>query len=121
MNKEKTIYWAATGLLSAQMIMAASMYVLNTDMVAGVFGTLGFPVFIIYPLALAKFLGVVAILFKKSDTLKEWAYAGFFFNFLLAIGAHAAVNDGEFIPALVVLALLGVSYKMDKKLYPRSV
>jgi hypothetical protein len=62
-------------------------------------------------------LGVIAILSKQSKTLKEWAYAGFFFDFLLALSAHLNVGDGEFIPATVAIILLFVSYFLDKKLF----
>jgi len=48
--------------------------------------------------------------------LKEWAYAGFFFDFVLAFFAHFMVNDGEFAPALVALVLLFTSYGSWKKL-----
>ena len=84
-------------------------------MVSDTFGKLGFPTYIIYPLAIAKILGLVAIWTKKSETLKEWAYAGFFFNFLLAATAHININDGEFAPALVAMVLLFVSYFFEKK------
>lgn len=116
MKKTKIIYWIATGLLSAMVLMSASMYVLSNAMVQEVFGKLGFPTFIIYPLAFLKFSGVIVITLSKNKTLKEWAYAGFFFNFLLAFGAHVNIGDGEAVPALVAEALLFVSYVFGKKL-----
>ena len=49
MNKrDKIIYWIATGLLSAMMLMSAGMYIFNNDTVTTVFTKLGFPTFIIY-------------------------------------------------------------------------
>jgi hypothetical protein len=113
--KKNVIYWISTSLLSAQMVMAASMYLLKNDMVSGVFVVLGFPTYLIYPMALAKILGVVAILTNKSKTLTEWAYAGFFYNFLLAISAHISAGDGDSIPAVVSLALLITSYVTYRK------
>ena len=56
-------------------------------MVVESFTQLGYPAYLIYPFATAKLLGLVAIWTKKSETLKEWAYAGFTFDFLLAISA----------------------------------
>ena len=85
-------------------------------MVSETFLRLGYPTHIIYPLAVAKILGLVAIWTKKSETLKEWAFAGFFFDFVLAALAHINVNDGEYAPALVALILVLVSYFFDKKL-----
>lgn len=118
MNKRDLwIYRVVTGLLTALAAMSATMYVVQYDMVSETFLKLGFPVFVIYPLATAKILGLVAIWTKKSKMLKEWAYAGFAFDFVLAVGAHLAISDGEFAPALVALVLLAVSYVYDRKLY----
>lgn len=116
MKTNKIIYWIATGLLSLMMLGSAGMYLLQHDFVATVFTNLGFPVYIIYPLAIAKILGVIAIVTRKSPALKEWAYAGFFFDFVLASSAHIVVQDGEFAPAMVALVLLFVSYFFEKKI-----
>ena len=94
-KKNKIIYWIATGLLSAMMLISAFMYILDYKMVNQTFGSLGFPTYIVYPLAIAKILGVIAILSRKSKFLKEWAYAGFFFDFVIALSAHWVANDGE--------------------------
>lgn len=115
MNKDKIIYWGSTGLLSLMMLASASMYFLKYDEVSKVFGDLGFPTFIIYPLAVAKILGVIAILTKKSVFLKNLAYAGFFYDFVLAFGAHIAVADGEAAGAVVALVLLALSYFFEDK------
>ncbi|MRT91827.1 DoxX family protein [Ancylomarina sp. 16SWW S1-10-2] len=116
-KRNKIIYWIATGLLSALMLMSASMYIFNYEMVSQTFVKLGFPVYIIYPLAAAKILGLIAILTKKSKFLKEWAYAGFFFDFVLALSAHLLINDGAFLPAIVAIVLLIISYRYDKKIF----
>ena len=116
-KRNKIIYWIATGLLSALMLMSASMYIFNYEMVSQTFVKLGFPVYIIYPLAAAKILGLIAILTKKSKFLKEWAYAGFFFDFVLALSAHLLINDGAFLPAIIAIVLLIISYRYDKKVF----
>lgn len=113
-KRDKYIYWGATGLLTALMLMSAGMYFFQNDMVSETFTRLGFPTYIIYPLALLKILGLIAIWTKKSPMLKEWAYAGFFFDFLLALSAHINVNDGEYLPAAIAIVLLLVSYFFEK-------
>ena len=117
MKAQKTIYWIATGLFSALILMSATMYIVKHDMVAAMFKSLGYPLHIIYPLALAKLLGVIAILTKRSQTLKEWAYAGFFFELILAAGAHIAVGDGGAGGAIAGLVLVMTSYFMEKKAF----
>jgi hypothetical protein len=117
-KRNKIIYWIATGLLSTLMLISIVMYTFKNGEVRETFALLGYPGYIVYPLALAKLLGLIAILTKKSALLKEWAYAGFFFNLLLAVSAHTMVGDGEGIPAEVGIILLLVSYIYDKKVFP---
>lgn len=115
MKAKRVIYWIATGLLCLLMLFAATNYFFKYEAIKSVFVSLGYPIYIIRPLAVAKLLGVIAILTGKSRTLKQWAYAGFFFNFVLALAAHIAVGDGQFAPALVCLVLLFVSYALDDR------
>ncbi|WP_372751948.1 DoxX family protein [Labilibaculum sp.] len=105
-KRNQIIYWIATGLLATLMLMSASMYFIRYPMVRETFLFLGFPAFIIYPLAIAKILGIIAIISNKSELLKEWAYAGFFFDFLLAFSAHVIAEDGQFGMAAIALTLL---------------
>ena len=116
MNRNKLIFWISTGLLSLMMLGSAGMYFFNHAEVAKVFTSLGFPTFIIYPLAIAKILGLLAIWFGRSQKLKEWAYAGFFYDFTLALVAHLMVNDGQFGGAAMALVLLAASYYTHDKL-----
>jgi len=117
---DKIIYWATTGLVCLLMLFSATMYFLNNEMVAETFQRLGYPTYVIYPLAIAKILAVVAILTKKSAVLKEWAYAGLFFDFVLAFSAHLAVSDGEHMAAGVAMVLLIVSRIYDHRLFSKS-
>ncbi|MCG1037001.1 DoxX family protein [Polaribacter sargassicola] len=116
MKTTKIIYYLSTGLLSIIMLFSAGMYLFNNEMVSGFFIDLGYPTYIIYPLAIAKILGLIAIWFIKSKSLKEWAYAGFFFDFVLAFAAHFMVKDGGHLSALVAIVLLLVSYFTHKKI-----
>ncbi len=118
MDKRDTIiYWGVTGLFSAMMLMAVIMYFIQNAMVSETFERLGYPVYIIYPLAVAKLLGLLAILTKKSSLLKEWAYAGFFFDFILAAGAHAITDGAEYQAPIFALVLLLISYVYDRKVF----
>ncbi len=110
MKKNKIIYWSATGLLSLMLLMSAGMYVFNYEMVHAEFVKLGYPVYIIYPLAFLKVSAVAVILLTKLDRLKEWAYAGLLFEFVLAFFAHFMIGDGEQGGAVIAILLLTVSY-----------
>ncbi len=111
MNKRnKIIYLVATVLLSANMLFSAGMYFFKHEMVVDMFKDLSYPPYIIYPLAIAKIVGIIAIWSNKSRILKQWAYAGFVFELLLAASAHINAKDGEYFPVLIALALTITSY-----------
>lgn len=116
----KILYYTATGLLTVMMVMSAGMYFFNNPYVAETFTRVGYPTYLIYPLAIAKLLGLVAIWTRKSKRLKEWAYAGFFFNFLIGFFAHHMVSDGESLGALIALVLLAISYYGDRKVFKKK-
>ena len=86
MKSTRIVHWILTGLLSALLLMSASMYFMKHADITLAFQGFGFPTWIIYPLAVAKILGVAMILTKWKKWLTEWAYAGIFFNALLAMG-----------------------------------
>lgn len=115
MKTQRIIYWIATGLLTAMMLFSAGMYFFNYEEVQKLFSAFGFPTYIIYPLAIAKLLGLAVILSRKGGVLVEWAYAGFFFNVVLAFFAHFMIDDGEHIGAFVALVLVMTSYVLGKK------
>ena len=115
-KRNRIIYLIATGLLTLLMLFSAGMYFFNYEMVAATFLKLGYPTHIIYPLATAKILGLLVIWTRKTGALKEWAYAGFFFDMVLASMAHININDGEYGAALIGIVLILVSYIFGKKL-----
>ena len=116
MKTTKIIYYVATGLLTLLMLFSAGMYFFNHAEVATMFTSFGYPTYIIYPYAIAKLLGLAAIWLVGNKTLKEWAYAGFFFAFILAFFAHVMIGDGEQMGALVAMVLLITSYITNKKI-----
>ena len=116
MQSHKITFYISTGLLTALMLFSASMYFFNTAVIEAEFIKLGFPIYIVYPLGIAKILGLIVIWFINNSSLKEWAYAGFFFNITLAFSAHFLINDGEHMGAVIALALLTTSYIFYKKI-----
>ena len=116
MNKrDNIIYYASTGLFSAVMAMSVVAYLAVHSEAVVTFETIEFPTWLIYPLAVVKILGLIAIWTNKSLMLKEWAYAGFLFDVLIALGAHIAVADGMYAPALACIVLIIISYIFNRK------
>lgn len=106
MSTSKIIYYVSTVALTLLMCFSAYNYFFEYDKVAGFFKTLGYPTHIIYPLAIAKIIGLIIIWRRKPGFLKEWAYAGFFFDTLLAFVAHYMAEDGGGMFAIVGMVLV---------------
>lgn len=107
MKRDKYLYWGFTGLMCIIFTFSALMYLFSYEVAEGYFVRLSFPTWMVYPSAIVKLLGVTAILSKKSALLKEWAYAGFFFDAVMAFTAHTIAGDGEGgIAALAILAVV---------------
>lgn len=116
MKSLKLTHYISTGLLTAMTLMAVVMYLTDLTAVQAKFEALGHPAHVVVPLAIAKLLGLTAIWTKKVKWLTEWAYAGFFFDFVLAFGAHVSIGDGEQFGALIAMVLLLVSFVSFRKL-----
>ena len=113
----RVVYWVATAILCLVVLYSAFMYLFYYDMVAGFYRALGFPVWMIYPSAIAKLLAVAAILTRWSSFLKEWAYAGLFFDVSMALAAHLIAGDGGGAFALTAVISSIASYIADGKLH----
>jgi hypothetical protein len=116
MKRNKIIFYVATGLLSVLLLFSVSQYFLKYDDIANAFESFGYPTYIIYPYAIAKLLGLLVLWLPGYKTLKEWAYAGFFFGITLAFFAHVMIGDGEQMGAVIATVLLVVSYIYSKKI-----
>ncbi|MEM8901790.1 MAG: DoxX family protein [Bacteroidota bacterium] len=115
MNKFKIIFYVATGLFTALMLFSASNYFFQTAVIQEAFTGFGYPSYLVIPLGVAKLLGLAAIWFAPKQFLKEWAYAGFFFNVVLAFFAHTMIGDGQSMGAVIALVLLLTSYWSSTK------
>lgn len=94
-GRNKVIYWSVTALL---MVPGAGgglveLFTGGPASVARTLVSLGYPLYIMKILGLAKVLGGIAILTGRSPRLKEWAYAGFAFDFLGATASHLLAGD----------------------------
>ncbi|MDP4263702.1 MAG: DoxX family protein [Bacteroidota bacterium] len=94
MKKIKITYWIVTGLFAAFMIFSAIPDMMSTpEAVAIVTTHLGYPVYFIPFIGVAKLLGAVAILIPGFPRIKEWAYAGLAFDLIGA--AYSSIKVGD--------------------------
>lgn len=113
MKSTKIIYWATTTLI---FLFEGLMPALTsqTEMAKEGLNHLGYPAYFGLALVVFKVLGTLALIIPKvPKTIKEWAYAGFVFDFIFAVISHWAV-DGFGMDAvfpLIIMAVLLVSYR----------
>jgi hypothetical protein len=114
----KILYWVSTAILTLVMLFSVYNYFFNHQAITDFFVNMGYPTYLIYPMAIAKILGLITIWTNFSKSLKEWAYAGFFFNTVLAFFAHYMVSDGEHMGAVIALVAVLLSYFFGKSVRP---
>lgn len=114
----KILYWVFIILFAAFLTMDAIGGITKQQAGVDVMQHLGYPVYLMQITGVAKLLGVIAILQPKFNTIKEWAFAGFAFNFIGAFSSRAIVGDSGFllIFPLIMLAFMFVPYLLWKKL-----
>lgn len=108
----RILYWTSTILIFLfEGVMPALTS--QTELAKEGIRHLGYPEYFGLTLTICKVAGTLLLIIPKiPPRIKEWAYAGFFFDFMFAAVSHAAV-DGigfyAFFP-IIVLAVLAVSY-----------
>jgi hypothetical protein len=112
MKKEQIIFWTSTiiiALLEGLMPALTS----QTELAKEGIRHLGYPEYFGNALVVFKVFGVLAIVIPKVPArIKEWAYAGFAFDFLFAAISHGAVDgiNGQTFFPLIVFGILAISY-----------
>jgi hypothetical protein len=106
----KWLYWGATGILALMYLAGGAMYLSDIAGIQQAFGAFGYPAYLVPILAVAKLAAAVTILWRFNVALSDLAYAGMFFHLLLAFSAHINAGDGGFVPAVVGLVALLVSF-----------
>jgi hypothetical protein len=105
--KPKTItilYWVFTILFALLMLFSASTGIKpTTDTIKIMHDGLGYPVYFIQFISVAKIIGSIAILIPGFNRIKEWAYAGLFFDLSGAIYSGIAVSG--FDPLMLTLLI----------------
>ena len=106
----KVAYWISTVIVGVMLGFALTYLTGSTQVVEG-FNHLGYPQYLRLILGVAKPVAAVVLLLPGLALLKEWAYAGVAFAWLMAFVAHWQAGDGKAaLFPLVLLAFLVVSY-----------
>ena len=86
------LYWVFTILFAALMIYSAYGSILvNEDAKTLIHDQLGYPVYFIPFTGYTKLIGSIVILIPGLRTIKEWAYAGLFFDLVAVVYSSLAL------------------------------
>lgn len=109
MKRTKITYWILLTLFSIMMLMDGIAGIMQVEDGKKAFDQLGYPHYLMTIVGVCKILGVIGLLQPKFRTLKEWAFAGFAFNFLGA-SASWGLSGGPVAFALMPLLMLVVLF-----------
>lgn len=99
-------YWVASAPVLLATIVGAQWDLARTPYVRDVMLHLGYPLYFLTIMGVAKVLAVVALIVPRCPRLKEWAYSGVFFVYVGAASSHFAVGDE--VAKIVVPTLFAV-------------
>jgi len=119
MKATKIIYWICTILIIALMLWSAyGTFFIHSPEGEKIMKQIQIPLYLMKFLAVGKVLGAIVILLPGFRRLKEWAYAGYFFDLAGATACFIATGSpvAEWAPMLVFIALLLGSYFSYHKL-----
>jgi uncharacterized membrane protein YphA (DoxX/SURF4 family) len=114
MKTQNVLYWSSTGLSALVFAAGGAFDLSGAPEVMTTLAQLGYPAYLAGLLGVWKLLGAAALLVPRAPRLKEWAYAGMFFDLTGAAVAHLAVGDpaGKVITPLVILGLVMASWAL---------
>jgi hypothetical protein len=86
-------YWLFTLPVAWEMVAGAMWDLLQIEYVRTVMVHLGYPLYFLFIIGVWKLPCAVTLLVPRFPRLKEWAYAGAFFNYTGAAASHLFVGD----------------------------
>ena len=107
----KVAYWGSTGVVCLMLLFALT-YLTGSEQVVSGFSKAGYPQHLRIVLGIAKPIAAIVLLLPGFALLKEWAYAGVTFAWIMAfISARASGEPVQvWILPLGLLVLLAISY-----------
>ena len=114
MNTRSIAYWIATGVTSFIFLSGGVVDIAQPQFAMEGMRHLGYPDYFATILGVWKVLGGIAVLLPRTPRLKEWAYAGMFFDLSGAAASHASVGDpiGKIATPLVLLCVVVASWAL---------
>jgi hypothetical protein len=107
-------YWVTTLLGPTSFVIGGVLHLRGGEQVVAGLQHLGYPLYFATILGVWKILGAVVLTVPGLPRLKEWAYAGLFFDLTAAAASHAFSGDrtSEIIAPLIFLVLVMASWAL---------
>lgn len=102
-------YWVTTALLASELLLGGIWDVLRVPQVLGIIHRLGYPSYFLIILGIWKLLGAVALIVPRFPRLKEWAYAGAFFDLIGAVLSQLAAGLIDVSQLVYPIVMTGVA------------
>ena len=118
----KAIYWTGAVLTSLWFGASGFFELTKNPIVWDITVQLGYPPHFIYILGVAKLAGIIVLLTpNRLLRLKEWVFAGIFFDIIFAFFSKLSVLEpSAAIDAVVAFVMATVTYAMFRKLHPAT-
>ncbi len=87
-------YWLFTLLVAFEMAAGSLWDLMRIEYVRVILTHLGYPLYLLYIIGAWKFPCALVLLVPRFPRLREWAYAGAFFNYTGAAASHLLAGDG---------------------------
>lgn len=93
MNR-RMIYVTSTVILALEIAAGAFMDLAHLPYVVREVRSIGYPIYVLYIVGIWKVLAVGALLWPGFPRLREWAYAGVFFEMFGAVESQVLAGNG---------------------------
>lgn len=103
MKKNRIIFWISTIIFAGFMIFSAIPNIRQTEQSDMIFNYLGYPLYLAPFVGWAKLLGALTLLVPRVWRLKEWAYAGLFFDLIGA--TYSLIVKGGVDPSMSMMLI----------------
>ena len=115
----KILYWAGAIFMSLWFGASGFFELTKNPVVWDITQQLGYPSHFIYILGVFKISGILVLLLpNRLLRLKEWVFAGMFFDIIFAFFSKIAVlGFPSTIDAIIAFSVLTMTYLMFRKLY----
>ncbi|MGK6340665.1 DoxX family protein [Chryseobacterium sp. DT-3] len=115
----KIIYWSGIIFMSLWFGASGFFELTKNPVVWDITQQLGYPSHFIYILGVFKLSGILVLLLpNRLLRLKEWVFAGMFFDIIFAFFSKIAVlGFAATLDAVIAFTVLSLTYIMFRKLY----